>query len=49
MVQSIGQTHESRAMQELQHRKGSQTRDRILDVAEAAVLQKGFAATPLMN
>jgi hypothetical protein len=26
------------AMYELQHRKGSHTRDRILDVAEAAIL-----------
>jgi AcrR family transcriptional regulator len=28
-------------MHELQHRKGSNTRDRILDVAEAAILEKG--------
>jgi len=34
-------------MQELQHRKGSVTRDRILDVAEAAILEKGFAATSI--
>jgi AcrR family transcriptional regulator len=35
------------AMHELQHRKGSNTRDRILDVAEAAILEKGFAATSI--
>jgi TetR/AcrR family transcriptional regulator, transcriptional repressor for nem operon len=34
-------------MQELQHRRGSVTRDRILDVAEAAILEKGFAATSI--
>jgi TetR/AcrR family transcriptional repressor of nem operon len=34
-------------MQELQHRKGSNTRDRILDAAEAAILEKGFAATSI--
>jgi TetR/AcrR family transcriptional regulator, transcriptional repressor for nem operon len=34
-------------MYELQHRKGSHTRDRILDVAEAAILEKGFAATSI--
>jgi AcrR family transcriptional regulator len=34
-------------MQELQHRKGSHTRERILDVAEAATLEKGFAATSI--
>ena len=34
-------------MQELQRRKGSQTRDRILDAAEAAILEKGFAATSI--
>ena len=34
-------------MHELQHRKGSDTRDRILDVAEAAILEKGFAATSI--
>ena len=34
-------------MHELQHRKGSNTRDRILDVAEAAILEKGFAATSI--
>ena len=28
-------------------RKGSETRERILDVAEAAVLEKGFAATSI--
>src|SRR5262245_45185264 len=34
-------------MQELQHRKGSHTRDRILDAAEAAILEKGFAGTSI--
>jgi TetR/AcrR family transcriptional repressor of nem operon len=34
-------------MYELQHRKGSNTRDRLLDVAEAAILEKGFAATSI--
>lgn len=34
------------AMQELQSRKGN-TRERILDVAETAVLEKGFAATSI--
>jgi TetR/AcrR family transcriptional repressor of nem operon len=34
-------------MHKLQHRKGSDTRDRILDVAEAAILEKGFAATSI--
>ena len=28
-------------------RKGSDTKERILDVAEAAVLEKGFAATSI--
>ena len=28
-------------------RKGSETRERILDVAEASVLEKGFAATSI--
>ena len=28
-------------------RKGSDTRERILEVAEAAVLEKGFAATSI--
>jgi TetR/AcrR family transcriptional repressor of nem operon len=28
-------------------RKGSDTRERVLDVAEAAVLEKGFAATSI--
>ena len=28
-------------------RKGSETRERLLDVAEAAVLEKGFAATSI--
>ena len=27
--------------------KGEQTRDRIMDIAEASVLQKGFAATSI--
>ena len=31
----------------IQHRRGSNTRDRILDVAEAAILEKGFAATSI--
>jgi TetR/AcrR family transcriptional repressor of nem operon len=34
-------------MYDIQHRKGSNTRDRILDVAEAAILEKGFAATSI--
>ncbi|HEY7646224.1 MAG TPA: TetR/AcrR family transcriptional regulator [Hyphomicrobiales bacterium] len=34
-------------MQELQRRKGSETRHRILDAAEAAILEKGFAATSI--
>jgi AcrR family transcriptional regulator len=34
-------------MQEIQNRKGGDTRDRILDVAEAAVLEKGFAGTSI--
>jgi AcrR family transcriptional regulator len=34
-------------MQEFQHRKGSHTRDRLLDAAEAAILEKGFAATSI--
>jgi TetR/AcrR family transcriptional regulator, transcriptional repressor for nem operon len=34
-------------MQEPHRRKGSDTRQRILDVAEAAVLDKGFAATSI--
>lgn len=34
-------------MQELEHRKGSNARDRILDVAEGAVLEKGFAGTSI--
>jgi TetR/AcrR family transcriptional repressor of nem operon len=34
-------------MHELQHRKGSNTRNRILDVAEAAILERGFAATSI--
>lgn len=34
-------------MQELQQRKGSDTRERILDAAETAVLEKGFAGTSI--
>lgn len=34
-------------MQELQARKSGDTRERLLDAAEAAVLQKGFAATSI--
>ena len=34
-------------MQEAQHKKGGDTRERILDAAEAAVLDKGFAATSI--
>lgn len=34
-------------MQEVQQRKGGDTRERILAVAEAAVLEKGFAATSI--
>ena len=34
-------------MQELQHRKRSNTRDYILDVAESAILEKGFAGTSI--
>lgn len=37
----------SRALQELQQRKGSDTRERILDAAETAVLEKGFAGTSI--
>ena len=48
MVQLIAQVHpQSSGMHELQHRKGSHTRDRILDAAEAAILEKGFAATSI--
>ena len=35
------------AMLEAAPRKGSETRERILDVAEAAVLEKGFAGTSI--
>lgn len=35
------------AVQELSQRKGTDTRERILDEAEAAVLEKGFAATSI--
>jgi AcrR family transcriptional regulator len=34
-------------MQDAQQRKGSDTRERILDAAESAVLEKGFAATSI--
>ena len=34
-------------MQDAQQRKGGDTRERILDAAEAAVLEKGFAATSI--
>ena len=34
-------------MQELQHRKRSNTRDHILDAAESAILEKGFAGTSI--
>jgi TetR/AcrR family transcriptional repressor of nem operon len=34
-------------MQELQQRKGTDTRERILDAAEGSVLEKGFAATSI--
>jgi AcrR family transcriptional regulator len=34
-------------MHEVQPRKGADTRERILDAAEAAVLDKGFAATSI--
>src|SRR6478609_10907356 len=37
---------QERDMQETP-RKGSDTRERVLDVAEAAVLEKGFAATSI--
>jgi TetR/AcrR family transcriptional regulator, transcriptional repressor for nem operon len=36
-----------RPMQEIQPRKGEDTRGRILDAAEASVLEKGFAATSI--
>jgi AcrR family transcriptional regulator len=35
------------ALQEIQPRKGEDTRGRILDAAEASVLEKGFAATSI--
>jgi AcrR family transcriptional regulator len=34
-------------MQDLQERKGGDTRERVLDAAESAVLEKGFAATSI--
>lgn len=34
-------------MQDTQERKGGDTRERILDAAESAVLEKGFAATSI--
>jgi TetR/AcrR family transcriptional regulator, transcriptional repressor for nem operon len=45
VVQSLAVTQE-REMQDTP-RKGSDTRERILDVAETAVLAKGFAATSI--
>jgi TetR/AcrR family transcriptional regulator, transcriptional repressor for nem operon len=42
-----GRRIESNAMQEPHRRKGSDTRQAILDVAEAAILDKGFAATSI--
>jgi TetR/AcrR family transcriptional regulator, transcriptional repressor for nem operon len=46
VVQCTVPSGDKRAVQETQ-RKGSNTRERILDVAEAAVLEKGFAATSI--
>ena len=34
-------------MQDVQERKGGDTRERVLDAAESAVLEKGFAATSI--
>ncbi len=34
-------------MSEAQPRRGSDTRERLLDVAEASILEKGFAATSI--
>ncbi len=34
-------------MQEVKTRKGAETKEKLLDVAEAAVLEKGFAATSI--
>src|SRR5262245_25133813 len=34
-------------MQDAQERKGGDTRERVLDAAESAVLEKGFAATSI--
>jgi AcrR family transcriptional regulator len=42
-----GRRIESNAMQEPHRRKGSDTRQAILDVAEAAILDNGFAATSI--
>lgn len=42
MVQSLSAETRPRA-----GGRGAQTRDRILDIAEAAVLQKGFASTSI--
>jgi TetR/AcrR family transcriptional regulator, transcriptional repressor for nem operon len=42
-----GRRIESNAMQEPHRRKGSDTRQAILDVAEAAILEKGFAVTSI--
>jgi TetR/AcrR family transcriptional regulator, transcriptional repressor for nem operon len=38
---------ESNGMQESQQRKVGETRDRILEAAEAAILEKGFAGTSI--
>ena len=46
VVQSFNAGRKSEEMQEIP-RKGSDTRERILDVAESAVLEKGFAATSI--
>src|SRR6185437_16630035 len=35
------------SMQDVQQRKGGDTRERMLDAAEASVLEKGFAATSI--
>ena len=46
VVQCLVPTGDERDVQEAP-RKGSDTRERILDVAETAVLEKGFAATSI--
>jgi AcrR family transcriptional regulator len=38
---------EASLMQDVRQRKGGETRERLLDAAEAAVLDKGFAATSI--